>query len=142
MANITTFIPQWNFSSLFYYIVCISYNGILIQVLTFPKNFWKESESLIFDIMKKKTEKEIELFSFNFSDMCEKLFSQLEKTTERFEVKLLMIDLASRLIGIHQVSKHGCACPPSFWVIDLKSKLIYRYMCTFVYLVEFCKIFY
>uniref|UniRef100_K1RH89 Protein SDA1 n=1 Tax=Magallana gigas TaxID=29159 RepID=K1RH89_MAGGI len=36
-------------------------------------------------------------------DMCEKLFSQLEKTTERFEVKLMMMDLASRLIGIHQV---------------------------------------
>lgn len=37
-------------------------------------------------------------------DMCEKLFSQLEKTTERFEVKLMMMDLASRLIGIHQLS--------------------------------------
>ncbi|XP_056010430.1 protein SDA1 homolog [Ostrea edulis] len=36
-------------------------------------------------------------------DMCEKLFSQLEKTTERFEVKLMMIDLTSRLIGIHQL---------------------------------------
>lgn len=41
--------------------------------------------------------------TFILSDMCEKLFSQLEKTTERFEVKLMMMDLASRLIGIHQV---------------------------------------
>ena len=38
------------------------------------------------------------------SDFSEKLFSQLEKTTERFEVKVMMMDLISRLIGIHQVS--------------------------------------
>ncbi|CAG5124076.1 unnamed protein product [Candidula unifasciata] len=57
---------------------------------------------------KKKTAPE----AFNFSalrliydpqDFCEKLFQQLEKTTERFEVKLLMIDLISRLIGIHKL---------------------------------------
>lgn len=41
--------------------------------------------------------------------MCEKLFSQLEKTTERFEVKLMMIDLTSRLIGIHQVKNNSPA---------------------------------
>ncbi|XP_062577170.1 protein SDA1 homolog, partial [Saccostrea cucullata] len=35
--------------------------------------------------------------------MCERLFNQLEKTTERFEVKLMMMDLTSRLIGIHQL---------------------------------------
>ena len=35
---------------------------------------------------------------------CEKLFRQLDSTTERFEVKLLMVDLVSRLIGIHQVN--------------------------------------
>jgi hypothetical protein len=39
--------------------------------------------------------------------MCEKLFSQLEKTTERFEVKLMMMDLTSRLIGIHQVKDYS-----------------------------------
>jgi len=37
---------------------------------------------------------------------CEKLFRQLDSTTERFEVKLLMVDLVSRLIGIHQVNIH------------------------------------
>ncbi|KAK3099295.1 hypothetical protein FSP39_002193 [Pinctada imbricata] len=50
--------------------------------------------------------------SFNFSalhlihdpqDFSEKLFGQLEKTNERFEVKVMMIDLISRLIGIHQL---------------------------------------
>lgn len=36
-------------------------------------------------------------------EFCEKLFRQMEKTTERFEVKLLMIDLISRLIGLHKL---------------------------------------
>ncbi|KAK7498701.1 hypothetical protein BaRGS_00010078 [Batillaria attramentaria] len=55
---------------------------------------------------KKKTE------TFNFSalhlihdpqDFSEKLLRQLETTNERFEVKLLMMDLISRLVGIHQL---------------------------------------
>ncbi|XP_076447026.1 protein SDA1 homolog [Babylonia areolata] len=33
----------------------------------------------------------------------EKLLSQLERTTERFEVKLMMMDLISRLVGVHQL---------------------------------------
>lgn len=33
----------------------------------------------------------------------ERLFKQLEKSTERFEVKLMMMDLISRLTGIHQL---------------------------------------
>lgn len=57
---------------------------------------------------KKKTVPE----AFNYSAMhlifdpqefSEKLFRQLEKTTERFEVKLLMVDLISRLIGLHKL---------------------------------------
>ncbi|KAI8761553.1 protein SDA1 [Biomphalaria glabrata] len=40
---------------------------------------------------------------FDPQDFCEKLFRQLEKTTERFEVKLMMIDLISRLIGVHKL---------------------------------------
>lgn len=57
---------------------------------------------------KNKTQAEV----FNFSalhlihdpqDFAEKLFRQLEKTTERFEVKLMMIDLISRLVGIHKL---------------------------------------
>ena len=35
----------------------------------------------------------------------EKLLHQLEGTNERFEVKLMMMDLISRLIGVHQVSQ-------------------------------------
>ena len=40
------------------------------------------------------------LWSTGFS---ERLFKQLESSTERFEVKLMMMDLISRLAGIHQV---------------------------------------
>ena len=37
------------------------------------------------------------------SDFAEKLFKQLEGMTERFEVKLMQMDLISRLIGVHQL---------------------------------------
>ncbi|XP_059141085.1 protein SDA1 homolog [Physella acuta] len=40
---------------------------------------------------------------FDPQEFSEKLFRQLEKTTERFEVKLLMVDLISRLIGLHKL---------------------------------------
>ena len=35
----------------------------------------------------------------------ERLLHQLEGTSERFEVKLMMMDLISRLVGVHQVSQ-------------------------------------
>lgn len=35
--------------------------------------------------------------------MAEKLFKQLEQTTKRFEVKLLTLDVISRLIGLHEL---------------------------------------
>lgn len=35
--------------------------------------------------------------------MAEKLFQHLEKTHERFEVKILILDVISRLIGLHQL---------------------------------------
>ncbi|XP_071452488.1 protein SDA1 homolog [Hetaerina americana] len=50
--------------------------------------------------------------SFNFSALhlihdpqgiAEKLFQRLEKTNERFEVKLMTLDVISRLIGLHQL---------------------------------------
>jgi len=34
---------------------------------------------------------------------AEKLFHQLEKRHERFEVKMLTLDVVSRLIGLHQL---------------------------------------
>ncbi|XP_049827826.1 protein SDA1 homolog [Schistocerca gregaria] len=50
--------------------------------------------------------------AFNFSalhlvhdpqDFAEKLFRQIETTNERFEVKLMTLDVISRLIGLHQL---------------------------------------
>ena len=44
-------------------------------------------------------------------DFAEKLFKKLEKSTEKFEVRLMLMALISRLIGVHQV----CAlCMPHF----------------------------
>ncbi|KAL5012793.1 hypothetical protein ScPMuIL_011344 [Solemya velum] len=58
----------------------------------------------------KKKRKNAEVFNFSAlhlvhdpQDFSEKLFKQLEKSTERFEVKLMMINLISRLIGVHQL---------------------------------------
>ncbi|XP_067663845.1 protein SDA1 homolog isoform X1 [Haliotis asinina] len=63
-------------------------------------------------VLKKQGSKKKKAEVFNFSalhlihdpqDFCEKLFKKLESSNERFEVKLLMMDLISRLIGIHQL---------------------------------------
>ncbi|CAG2254465.1 SDA1 [Mytilus edulis] len=58
----------------------------------------------------KKKKKTGEVFNFSAlhlihdpQDFSEKLFRQLESTTERFEVKIMMMDLISRLIGVHQL---------------------------------------
>lgn len=41
--------------------------------------------------------------SFVRSDFAEKLLKQLEASKERFEVKMMLMDLISRLVGIHEV---------------------------------------
>ncbi|XP_038063105.1 protein SDA1 homolog [Patiria miniata] len=60
----------------------------------------------------KKDKKKKKAVSFNFSalhlihdpqDFAEKLFRQLESSNERFEVKLMMMNLVSRLVGIHEL---------------------------------------
>ena len=38
-------------------------------------------------------------------DFSEKLLKQLEDSKERFEVKIMMMDLVSRLVGIHEVRR-------------------------------------
>jgi len=67
--------------------------------------------SKVQSVIKKKKRKEKEP-NFNFSalhliydpqGMAEKLFKQLESMNERFEVKLMTLDLTSRLIGIHKL---------------------------------------
>merc|ERR1719474_2646892 len=60
----------------------------------------------------KKKKKKTNAASYNFSalhlihdpqEFAEKLFKKLEGLTERFEVKLMMLELVSRLIGTHQL---------------------------------------
>ena len=60
----------------------------------------------------KKKKKKTNAPSYNFSalhlihdpqEFAEKLFRKLEGLTERFEVKLMMLELVSRLIGTHQL---------------------------------------
>lgn len=56
--------------------------------------------------------KEKKVANFNFSalhminnpqELAEKLLSNVEKTSEKFEYKLMMINLISRLIGVHEL---------------------------------------
>ncbi|XP_041359788.1 protein SDA1 homolog [Gigantopelta aegis] len=70
----------------------------------------KLSRALQFLKKHKKKKSKPEVFSFSAlhlihdpQDFCEKLFKKLESCNERFEVKLLLIDFISRLIGIHQL---------------------------------------
>ena len=62
--------------------------------------------------MLRKNKKKNKPVSFNFSAIhlindpqgfAEKLFKQLEKSTEKFEIKMLMFNLISRLVGIHEL---------------------------------------
>ncbi|XP_034234872.1 protein SDA1 homolog [Thrips palmi] len=61
-------------------------------------------------VKKKKKKESVPVFNFSAlhlvhdpQGLAEKLFKQLEKTNERFEVKLLTLDMISRLIGLHQL---------------------------------------
>lgn len=60
----------------------------------------------------KKNQKKKSNTAFSFSalhlvhdpqGLAEKLFQQLEKTNERFEVKIMVLDVVSRLIGLHHL---------------------------------------
>lgn len=61
-------------------------------------------------LKKHKKKAKVEVFNFSACHLihdpqgfAEKLFKQLEGTNERFEVKLMMLNLISRLVGLHQV---------------------------------------
>lgn len=41
--------------------------------------------------------------NFFLSEFAEKLLKELENSKERFEVKMMLMDLISRLVGIHEV---------------------------------------
>ncbi|KAM9307184.1 protein SDA1 homolog [Pholidichthys leucotaenia] len=70
----------------------------------------KKLEKAMKVLRKHKKKKKAEVFNFSAihlihdpQDFSEKLFKQLEESKERFEVKLMMMELISRLVGIHEL---------------------------------------
>uniref|UniRef100_UPI00398F6D38 protein SDA1 homolog n=1 Tax=Pristiophorus japonicus TaxID=55135 RepID=UPI00398F6D38 len=70
----------------------------------------KKLERALKVLKKHKNKKKAEVFNFSAIHLihdpqgfAEKLFKQLEDSKERFEVKMMMMDLISRLIGIHEL---------------------------------------
>uniref|UniRef100_A0A8C1RRX5 Protein SDA1 n=1 Tax=Cyprinus carpio TaxID=7962 RepID=A0A8C1RRX5_CYPCA len=73
-------------------------------------NFTAKCVIFIFFSQKHKKKKKVEVFNFSAihlvhdpQDFAEKLLKQLESSNERFEVKIMMMELISRLVGIHEL---------------------------------------
>lgn len=87
-------------------------NALLVnKVNKKTKKRQKQLETIKKQVVKAKKKKS-QAPTFNFSGihlvhnpqgMAEKLFEQLKKQNERFEVKLMHLDVISRLIGIHDL---------------------------------------
>ena len=86
----------------------------LMQANKFNKKTRKREKQLekVKKIAKKNKKNRSNAPIFNFSalhlihdpqGMSEKLFKQLEVTTKRFEVRLMILDVISRLIGLHEL---------------------------------------
>ncbi|KAM6902362.1 protein SDA1 homolog [Xenentodon cancila] len=70
----------------------------------------KKHEKAMKVLKKNKKKKKAEVFNFSAihlihdpQDFSEKLLKQLEDSKERFEVKIMMMELISRLVGIHEL---------------------------------------
>ncbi|XP_067846427.1 protein SDA1 homolog [Heptranchias perlo] len=70
----------------------------------------KKLEKALKVLKKHKKKKKAEVFNFSAIHLihdpqgfAEKIFKQLEDSKERFEVKMMMMDLISRLVGIHEL---------------------------------------
>ncbi|KAM3832143.1 protein SDA1 homolog [Vipera latastei] len=70
----------------------------------------KKLEKAMRVLKKHKKKKKPEVFNFSAihlihdpQDFAEKLLKQLESSKERFEVKMMLMDLISRLVGIHEL---------------------------------------
>lgn len=70
----------------------------------------KRLDRALTNLKKHKKKKRPETFNFSALHLihdpqgfAEKLFKQLEVTNERFEVKVMMINLISRLVGVHEL---------------------------------------
>ncbi|XP_032395519.1 protein SDA1 homolog [Etheostoma spectabile] len=70
----------------------------------------KKLEKAMNVLKKHKKKKKVEVFNFSAihlihdpQDFAEKLLKQLEDSKERFEVKIMMMEFISRLVGIHEL---------------------------------------
>ncbi|KAK2872397.1 hypothetical protein QQF64_017993 [Cirrhinus molitorella] len=70
----------------------------------------KKLEKAMKVLKKHKKKNKVEVFNFSAihlihdpQDFAEKLLKQLESSNERFEVKIMMMELISRLVGIHEL---------------------------------------
>ncbi|TRY98645.1 hypothetical protein DNTS_005893 [Danionella cerebrum] len=70
----------------------------------------KKLEKAMKVLKKHKKKKKVEVFNFSAihlihdpQDFSEKLLKQLESSNERFEVKIMLMQLISRLVGIHEL---------------------------------------
>uniref|UniRef100_W5L808 Protein SDA1 n=1 Tax=Astyanax mexicanus TaxID=7994 RepID=W5L808_ASTMX len=70
----------------------------------------KKLEKAMKVLKKHKKKKKAEVFNFSAihlihdpQDFAEKLLKQLESSKERFEVKIMLMELISRLVGIHEL---------------------------------------
>ncbi|CAD7687611.1 unnamed protein product [Nyctereutes procyonoides] len=86
---------------------------LLVQYATGKKSSKnkKRLEKAMKVLKKQKKKKKPEVFNFSAihlihdpQDFAEKLLKQLESSTERFEVKMMLMNLISRLVGIHEQS--------------------------------------
>ncbi|CAL8279001.1 unnamed protein product [Merluccius merluccius] len=89
-----------------------SARDLMVRYSTGKKNTKnkKKLEKAMKVLKKHKKKKKVEVFNFSAihlihdpQDFAEKLLKQLEDSKERFEVKIMMMDLVSRLVGIHEL---------------------------------------
>ncbi|CAD7690165.1 unnamed protein product [Nyctereutes procyonoides] len=84
---------------------------LLVQYATGKKSSkHKKRLEKAMKVLKKQKKKKPEVFNFSAihlihdpQDFAEKLLKQLESSTERFEVKMMLMNLISRLVGIHEL---------------------------------------
>ncbi|KAM3936843.1 protein SDA1 homolog isoform 2-T2 [Leptodactylus fuscus] len=85
---------------------------LMVRYATGKKNTKskKKLEKAMKVLKKHKKKRKPEVFNFSAvhlvhdpQDFAEKLLKELEKSKERFEVKMMLMDLISRLVGIHEL---------------------------------------
>ncbi|EHA99591.1 SDA1-like protein [Heterocephalus glaber] len=84
---------------------------LLVQYATGKKSSKiKKNLEKVMKVLKKQKKKKPEVFNFSAihlihdpQDFAEKLLKQLENSKERFEVKMMLMNLIFRLVGIHEL---------------------------------------